>query len=144
MIRFNVGKQIHYTSKIPEYNHNNVYVLPHTNIECQPALGMESGAISDAQISASTQYDSEHGPKNARLRNTQGKGSWVAGLNDVNQWLQVDLAGLKIVTGIATQGRHSEHEMWVTKYKLQYSNDAASFQVYKQQGQNVDKVQIYV
>ena len=144
MIRFNVGKQIHYTSKIPEYNHNNVYVLPHTNIECQPALGMESGAISDAQISASTQYDNEHGPKNARLRNTQGKGSWVAGLNDVNQWLQVDLAGLKIVTGIATQGRHSEHEMWVTKYKLQYSNDGASFQVYKQQGQNVDKVQIYV
>jgi len=102
---------------------------------------MESGAISEAQISASSQYDNEHGPKNARLRNTQGKGSWVAGLNDVDQWLQVDLLGLDIVTGIATQGRHSEHAMWVTKYKLQYSNDGESFRYYKEQGENVDKVE---
>lgn len=102
---------------------------------------MESGAISEAQISASSQYDNEHGPKNARLRNTHGKGSWVAGLNDVDQWLQVDLLGLDIVTGIATQGRHSEHAMWVTKYKLQYSNDGESFRYYKEQGENVDKVE---
>lgn len=103
---------------------------------------MESGVISDAQISASSQYDNEHGPNNARLRNKQGKGSWVAGLNDVYQWLQVDLVGLNVVTGIATQGRHSEHAMWVTKYKLQYSDDdGESFRYYKEQGQNVDKVE---
>ena len=117
-------------------------LIPYNHvIECQPALGMESGAILDAQISASSKYDNEHGPKNGRLRKTQGKGSWLAGLNDVHQWLQVDLAGLNIVTGIATQGRHSEHAMWVTKYKLQFSNDGVSFRYYREQGENVDKVE---
>lgn len=101
---------------------------------------MESGAISDTKISASTQYDNEHGPKNARLRKTQGKGSWVAGSNDVDQWLQVDLGGLNVMTGITTQGRHSEPAMWVTKYKLQHSDDGESFRYYKEQGQNADKV----
>ena len=62
--------------------------------ECQEALGMEDGAISDAQISASSQWDANHAAKQGRLhfQAVSGKaGSWSAQFNDLNQWLQIDL-----------------------------------------------------
>ena len=47
--------------------------------ECQGALGVESGAISDAQISASSQWDANHAAIQGRLhfQKSSGKaGSW--------------------------------------------------------------------
>ncbi len=98
---------------------------------------MESGSISNAQISASSEYNYYFAAIHGRLQAHRG---WGAGTNDINEWLQIDLRNLNtIVTGVATQGR-SDHNSWVTKYKLQYSNDGANFQYYKEQGQNADKV----
>ena len=106
---------------------------------------MENGAISDGQISASSQLDSGHAVTQARLhfKATAGKaGSWSARNNDLNQWLQIDL-GIRHthVTLVATQGRN-HFLQWVTKYKLQYSNDGVNFQYYKEQGQNAAKVKV--
>ena len=112
-------------------------------LECQEALGMKNGAIVDGQISASTQWDSQHAPIQGRLdfKAIPGKaGSWSARSNNVNQWLQVDLGSQDTkVTRVATQGRNA-HAQWVTKYKLQYSDDGVNFQYYREPGQNVDKV----
>ena len=98
---------------------------------------MESGAISDAQISASSQWDANHAAKQGRLhfRAVPGKvGSWCAGANDVNQWLQIDLGNQHTkVTRLATQGRNG-YSQWVTKYKLQYSDDGVNFHYYWEHG----------
>ena len=89
-----------------------------------------------------------HGPKRGRLhikRTGSDRGSWSASQNNANQWIQVDLIGqLTRVTGIATQGRYSQNDIyqWVTSYNLQYSNDGVSFQYYTEQG--VKKVHISV
>ena len=113
------------------------------SLDCLEALGMENGAISDGQICASSQLDSSHAFIQARLhfKATAGKaGSWSARSNDVNQWLQIDLASRNTnVTRVATQGRNDSLQ-WVTKYKLQYSNDDVNYQYYKQQGQTAAKV----
>lgn len=46
------------------------------------------------------------------------------------------------MTGVATQGRRSSNaNQWVTKYKLQYSDDETSFKYYREPGQASDKVQ---
>ncbi|XP_078362974.1 uncharacterized protein LOC144647098 [Oculina patagonica] len=107
------------------------------------ALGMESGAILDSQISASSKFDSNHAAIQGRLnfKVTGAKeGGWCARANDVYQWLQVDLIGQYTrVARVATQGRNAVNQ-WVTMYKLQYSNDAVNFQYYREQGQTVDKV----
>ena len=66
-------------------------------------------------------------------------GSWSARLNDLKQWLQVDLGSSK-VTGVATQGRNGHSGQWVTKYKLQYSDDGVTFHFYKESGQSENKV----
>lgn len=111
---------------------------------------MENGDISDAQITASTSWNSNHAPAQARLnfQETAVKaGSWAAAVNDVNQWLQIDLHDTNtVVAGVASQGRdyssswYGPHSQWVTKYKLQYSNDGVSFDYYKEQGQTSAKV----
>ena len=105
--------------------------------ECNDALGMESGAISDGQVKASTEWDKNHAAIQGRLHYLAkpGKaGSWSARHNNVNQWLQIDLGSRYTkITGLATQGRNG-YAQWVTKYKVQYSDDGANFQYYSEQG----------
>ena len=98
---------------------------------------MESGAITDEQISFSSE---KHNKKIVRLHHT-GK-TWIADKKDSNQWLQVDLRAQNTeVTRVATQGS-DQHKKWVKKYKLQYSNYGVRFQNYTEQGQTVSKVKL--
>ena len=101
--------------------------------ECHDALGVESGAISDRQMSASSQWDENYAASQGRLyfKAVQNKrGSWSAKYSDVSQWLQVDLGNPQTkVTALATQGRN-DYPQWVTKYKVQYSGDGVSFQYF--------------
>ena len=96
---------------------------------------MENGSISDAQISASSKWNNKLGAERARLNGIKitGKlGAWRSGYNRLGQWLQVDLEKYTTVTGLATQGR-SDYDQWVTKYRMQYSDDGVSFHWYKEQ-----------
>ena len=98
----------------------------------------------DSQLSASSQWDGNHDPSQGKLNYQESRiksGAWAAALNNGHQWLQVDLGSQKTVRTLATQGRnydphwpHGSHAQWVTKYKLQYSNDGLHFQHYKEQG----------
>ena len=100
---------------------------------------MENYQITAAQISASSQYGS-HAPTLGRLHFKGDLGAWLAGPNDPNQWFQIDLRVEANVTFVATQGRHRDHNQWVSQYKLQYSKDGLSFQVYKETEENSEKV----
>lgn len=104
---------------------------------------MESGAIPNSEISASSMWDNNHAPSQGRLNFQETRikaGSWSAKINDDNQWLQIDLGRPgKIVTRVATQGRnyyrwwpHGPHNQWVTRYTLQYSEDCERFHDYRE------------
>ena len=109
---------------------------------------MESGAITDGQITASSSYDSYHLPSQGRLHlepNGSFIGAWEALDYNIDQWLQVDLRSYYIkITRIATQGRrHSTSMNWVTVYNLQCSDDCVdSFIYYVEDGQGVYKVNL--
>ena len=103
---------------------------------------MESRVIKDAQITASSEWDSNHAAIQARLNFKAGggkQGAWSARSNDANQWIQVALGTYTKLTGIATQGRNGANQ-WVTKYHLQYSDDGVNFDYYKAPGQSSPKV----
>ena len=104
---------------------------------------MESGAILDSQIKASSEWNAQsYAAKQARLhfKVRPGKaGSWSALHNDQNQWLQIDLRQARKVKGIATQGRDAVWQ-WVKKYKLQYGHDGQCFTFYRRNGDNFDMV----
>lgn len=114
---------------------------------------MENGAITDAQITASSEYSEDEYNVNVSMamygrlhfhENGSIAGAWVANTSDVNQWLQVDLGAQHAkVTGLATQGRNSStYPHWVTKYKLQYGDNGEAFEFYREHGRTTDKVKI--
>lgn len=82
---------------------------------------MENGAISDHQISASSEYEKimNHKAFQGRLHfesTPSEAGSWSAEITIADQWLQVDLATPHTrITGVATQGR-TDMNQWITKY----------------------------
>ena len=101
---------------------------------------MESRTISDAQISASSEWNPNYAAIQGRLNFKAGggkSGSWSAKYSNQNQWLQADLGSSKHVTQLATQGRNA-YDQWVTSYKVEYSSDGTSFHCYQEDG--TDKV----
>ena len=105
---------------------------------------MEDGRIADNRITASSEHDPTHGSRNARLNHQEAPsvatGSWSAKTNDLNQWIQADLGGLKQVSGVATQGRNG-YPQWVTKFMVQYSENGETWNYIKDV--NGQKVRIY-
>ena len=109
---------------------------------CIASLGMENRFIRDTQITASSEWDSNHAAIQARLNFKAGggkQGAWSARSNDANQWIQVAFGSYTKLTGIATQGRNGANQ-WVTKYQLQYSDDGVNFYYYKAPRQSSPKV----
>ena len=92
---------------------------------------MEDGRIPDNRITASSIWDHYHGPRYARLNHQRAmpvRGGWSAQRNDLKQWIQADLGGLKRVSGVVTQGRNGGgHRQWVTKFTVQYSENGETW-----------------
>lgn len=106
---------------------------------------MENGKILDGQISASSEHNSSLAAIHGRLhyQGLQGNdGAWAASTNDFNQWLQIDLGSQFFkVKGVATQSRQNVMQ-YVTKYKLQYSNNGLNFKFYREEGSYENKVRL--
>ena len=108
-------------------------------VDCLKSLGVSTRyRIPDADMTASSQFDSHHAPSGGRLNaqdqlNSQGTvtqiGGWAALTRDQNQWLQIKFGQIFQISGVATQGR-SDSTQWVTSYKLEYSSDGSSWTYY--------------
>jgi hypothetical protein len=86
---------------------------------------MQSGAIPDERITASSMHSQNVAPARARLGTTKVgslAGAWTAHINDTQPCIQVDLVNLTTVTRVATQGR-SDRAEWVKTYSVQYGMD---------------------
>ncbi|KAJ0009621.1 hypothetical protein NQD34_001323 [Periophthalmus magnuspinnatus] len=103
------------------------------SFHCSMPLGMESGKISDDQISASTTfYDSRWLPRQARLNNDDN--AWTPSEDSNKEFIQVDLHFLKVLTGIATQGavsKETQKSYFVTSFKLEVSTNGEDWMVYR-------------
>ncbi|XP_030604701.1 neuropilin-2a isoform X2 [Archocentrus centrarchus] len=103
------------------------------SFHCSMALGMESGKISDDQITASTSfYDNRWLPRQARLNNDDN--AWTPAEDSNKEYIQVDLHFLKVLTGIATQGaisKETQKSYYVTTFKLEVSTNGEDWMVYR-------------
>uniref|UniRef100_A0A8C7MQ29 ferroxidase n=1 Tax=Oncorhynchus kisutch TaxID=8019 RepID=A0A8C7MQ29_ONCKI len=132
----------------PLHSHNSPMVrMEYYGCEldgCSVPLGMESGRIEHHRITASSTasswYSGSWQASLARL-NTQGTiNAWQAKNNNMNQWLQVELAQVKKITGIITQGAKSlGTEMYVICYTLEYSDDGLHWMKYTDDDDNMSK-----
>uniref|UniRef100_A0A1A7XRK4 Neuropilin n=2 Tax=Iconisemion striatum TaxID=60296 RepID=A0A1A7XRK4_9TELE len=103
------------------------------SFHCNLAFGMESGKISDDQITASTTfYDNRWLPRQARLNNDDN--AWTPSEDSNKEYIQVDLHFLKVLNGIATQGavsKETQKSYYVTTFKLEVSTNGEDWMVYR-------------
>ena len=95
---------------------------------------MEDNALPNSAVTASSMWDSECEPWLARLNNVPNghRGSWSTLSNQAGEWLQIDLGKEMMVTKLATQGRPSGYDQWVTSYKILFSSDISKWEEYKE------------
>ncbi|XP_061549475.1 neuropilin-1a-like isoform X4 [Phycodurus eques] len=92
---------------------------------CSGMLGMVSGQISDGQISASSYANRGWMAENARL--LTGRSGWTGQQTKQpfrNEWLQVDLGQVKMLSGVVIQGgKHYDKNIFMKKFKVGHSLD---------------------
>ncbi|XP_039214350.1 retinoschisin [Crotalus tigris] len=114
-------------------NPDSVWSIETDSLDCMPEcpyhkpLGFESAAVTPDQISCSNpeQYTGWYASWTANKARLNGQGfgcAWLSKYQDTNQWLQIDLKEIKVISGIITQGRCDTDE-WMTKYSVQYRTD---------------------
>ncbi|KAJ8255665.1 hypothetical protein COCON_G00195290 [Conger conger] len=100
---------------------------------CSSPFGMESGRISDDQITASSSFeDGRWSPRQARLNNHDN--GWTPREDSSKEYIQVDLHFLRVLTGIATQGaisKETQKSYYVTTFKLEVSTNGEDWMVYR-------------
>lgn len=99
---------------------------------CSESHGIGNDAIRVSSSSASSSRPS-HEPEKAQLLSHTG--SWCAAQENEDQALQLDFGETMMLTGVATQGHHSNDE-YVSKYTLEYSLDGAIWFEYIQSTAN--------
>ncbi|RVE57745.1 hypothetical protein OJAV_G00202370 [Oryzias javanicus] len=100
---------------------------------CSNPFGMESGKITDEQISASSTFEEGHWlPRQARLNCNDN--AWTPNEDSVREYIQVDLHTVKVLTGIATQGaisKETQKTYYVTTFKLEISTNGEDWMIYR-------------
>ena len=103
---------------------------------------MESGKITEAQITASSTYNGYYLSQNARLNKYLGGCAWTTKSGgQVGSWHQVDFGYITHVTGVATQGYCVNSER-VKSYMISYSENNTKWTQYRESG--TSKVSITV
>ena len=102
-----------------------------------PAIGVaDQTIVPDNQFNASSSYDEDYAPYNARLNgNLYG---WTPKWSDLKTaYLQIDFGAVYFICAVATQGSKFNNE-WIKTYKLQLSMNGSSWTFYQEDGK--DKV----
>ncbi|XP_078348187.1 uncharacterized protein LOC144633234 isoform X3 [Oculina patagonica] len=110
--------------------------VPPSPPQCMNALGMQSGRIKPDALQASSQWDANHSPENARLhfqKTGSRAGAWCVKTSDANQWIQAKFDVVAKVRRVATQGR-MDYNQWVKTYTLAYSFDGKTWKDYELNG----------
>ncbi|MEQ2301296.1 hypothetical protein AMECASPLE_034450 [Ameca splendens] len=105
-------------------------------------LGMVSGQIPDAQISASSFADRGWVAENVRL--LTGRSGWTGQQTKQpfrNEWLQVDLGQDKMLSGVVIQGgKHRDRNVYMKRFKVGHSLDGDSWTVIKEENTTRPKI----
>ena len=106
---------------------------------------MEDGRIANYQVTASSAWRNYTRAYFGRLNGEPIRGTsngvWTPSTHNDRQWIEVNFGIPRLLTGVMTQGRPGDNH-WVTRYKVQYSNDSINWQYVVDSQQN-DTVNLY-
>uniref|UniRef100_A0A8C8I9Q2 Neuropilin n=1 Tax=Oncorhynchus tshawytscha TaxID=74940 RepID=A0A8C8I9Q2_ONCTS len=119
-----------------------VYGCKISEYPCSGMLGMVSGLITDAQITASSHTDRSWVPENARLLTSRSGWTLLPQPQPfTSEWLQVDLGEEKLVRGLIIQGgKYRENKVFMKKFRLGYSNNESDWKMVQDANSNKPKI----
>nr|XP_046212279.1 neuropilin-1a-like isoform X3 [Oncorhynchus gorbuscha] len=119
-----------------------VYGCKISEYPCLGMLGMVSGLITDAQITASSHTDRSWVPENARLLTSRSGWTLLPQPQPfTSEWLQVDLGEEKLVRGLIIQGgKYRENKVFMKKFRLGYSNNESDWKMVQDANGNKPKI----
>ncbi|KAJ8972944.1 hypothetical protein NQ317_004153 [Molorchus minor] len=94
--------------------------------QCIAPLGMESGAIRNEDITASSSFDHGNvGPHHGRVRNELNGGAWcpqTQATPETKEWIEINLHTVHMITATETQGRFGNGQgvEFAESYMLEY------------------------
>ena len=132
----------HFTTKSPSTTTNpdndfSTYPLFTTSLstttefECSTPLGLETGAIPDSNIIASSYRNAGKEAKEARLNSDS---NWVSSESDSNPWIQVTLLESRKIHGLFVQGSQTTgnngltYKFRVTGFQIQMGSEVSSLE----------------
>ena len=126
------------------------YIILILSTVCNDSLGMEDRRIPDSSFFASGEFSDLCIASNGRLNRpsryagSNTWGAWSPSTLDANQYIGVNLGGVKIVSGIVLQGME-DGDVWVTKFKVEYKVDSdAELMAVKVYNQQLDMVYLFL
>ena len=63
--------------------------------------------------------------------------AWSAATNSFNEYVIVDLGSDHVIASVATQGRNSAANQWVTSYWVEYSSDGVDYTRIEEDGEDL-------
>ncbi|KXJ22142.1 Coagulation factor VIII [Exaiptasia diaphana] len=111
--------------------------------DCTTPLGMQSNAIPNSAITASSTLSNKHSSWNARLHKqesknpdgTQNLAVWCPAVKQAGEYLQIDMGRPVSLKQVATQGRPSYgFNQYVKKYRLSYKRLDTQWMDYRESG----------
>ncbi|XP_052005616.1 coagulation factor VIII-like [Xyrauchen texanus] len=111
---------------------------------CTLPLGMQRGWIPSSNISASSFLNKwllSWSPDLARLHQKGRANAWRPKTSNPHEWLQVEFASMKRVTGVVTQGAHSVlKQIMVTEFTVSVSNNGHTWTTVKEKDSDQEKI----
>ena len=115
-------------------NFRNLKIYCYLGCGSSRKLGMESKRITDSQITASSETNTNYRASHARVNIHKYYYPWLAATHNHNQWVLVDFKFRATVTDILTQGSGRIGNWFVRSYTVSYSNDRLKFRPYRISG----------
>ena len=125
----NIGPIFYHISNIGAKSISHGFLSQYTRVRGSVWFGLRNSKTLIEQ-----QRPKEHEGKQNRclthVRSRFSVGAWCAGVNDQQQYIQVDFSGMRKVTKVSTQGRPGTSD-YVSSYFLQYSADGTGFETHR-------------
>ena len=99
--------------------------------ECSEEMGLRSYHLDDAKMKSKTNVNTRVASSGRLIGNGL---AWCGTASLPRDYLQVDVGAVKIISGIALQGDGAAEDHHVTKFKVEYSSNGATWKTYKESG----------
>ncbi|XP_067054992.1 protocadherin Fat 4-like [Acropora muricata] len=140
MIDRDLGKNAEFEYAIRQANIGPGQSVISVHTECGTPLGLENGDVKASDIRATSTYmvpNEDYSSTLGRLNNKVStqfgisyKGAWCAGVNNKQQYLQIDFQGMRKVTEVASQGRPDSND-YVSSYMISFRLDGNLFEFHR-------------